>query len=65
MMFLWVGEVSADGQGFRVLGTGSPGTFTIPPSVALNFPAVLSIHSMALNANGKAYLADRVFQLNK
>jgi len=65
MMFLWVGEVSPDGQGFRVLGTGSPGTFTIPPSVALNFPAVLSIHSMALNANGKAYLADRVFQLNK
>jgi hypothetical protein len=65
MMLLWIGEVSADGQGFRVLGTGSPGSFVIPPSIALNFPAVLSIHLMALNANGKAYLADRVFQLNK
>ena len=64
MMFLWIGEVAADGQGFRVLGTGSPGSFTIPPSIALNFPAVLSIHLTALNANGKAYSADRVVQLN-
>jgi hypothetical protein len=65
MMSLWTGEVAADGQGLRVLGTGSPGTFVIPPSIALNFPAVLSIHLTALNANGKAYSADRVFQLNK
>ena len=65
MMFLWIGEVSIDGQGWRVLGTGSPGSYVIPPSIALNFPAVLSIHLMALNANGKAYSADRVFQLNK
>jgi hypothetical protein len=49
----------------RVLGTGSPGSFVIPPSIALNFPAVLSIHLAALNANGKAYSADRVVQLNK
>jgi hypothetical protein len=65
MMFLWTGEVAVDGQGLRVLGTGSAGTFTIPSSIALNFPAVLSIHLMALNANGKAYSIDRVFQLNK
>jgi len=65
MMFLWTGEVSIDGQGLRVLGTGSPGSFVIPPSIALNFPAILSIHLTALNANGKAYSADRVFQLNK
>jgi hypothetical protein len=65
MMFLWTGEVSIDGQGLRVLGTGSPGSFVIPPSIALNFPAILSIHLTALNANGKAYSADRVFQLTK
>jgi hypothetical protein len=64
MMFLWTGEVAADGQGLRVLGTGSPGSFVIPASIALNFPAVLSIHLAALNANGKAYSADRVVQLN-
>jgi len=62
-MFLWAGEVAADGRGFRVLGTGSPGTFSAPASIAANFPAVLSIHLTALNANGKAYQTDRVYQL--
>ncbi len=65
MTFLWTGEVVADGRGFRVLGTGAPGTFVIPASVAANFPAVLTIHVTALNANGKAYLVDRVYELKK
>jgi uncharacterized protein DUF5060/uncharacterized protein DUF4038 len=65
MMYLWTAEVSVDGRGFRVIGTGAPGTFVIPPSVAKNFPAVLAIHLTALNANGKAYAADRVYELTK
>jgi hypothetical protein len=65
MTFLWTGEVVADGRGFRVLGTGSPGTFVVPSSVAANFPAVLSVHLTALNAHGKAYETDRVYQLEK
>lgn len=65
MLFLWTGEVASDGRGFRVLGTGSSATFTVPASMAANFPAVLSIHLTALNANGKAYSADRVYQLTK
>ncbi|HUJ49247.1 MAG TPA: DUF5060 domain-containing protein [Bryobacteraceae bacterium] len=65
MMYLWTAEVPTDGQGFRVIGTGSPGTFVIPPSVAQSFPAVLAIHLTALNANGKAYAADRVYELAK
>jgi hypothetical protein len=65
MMFLWTAEVVADGRGFRVLGTGSPGTFVIPASVAANFPAVLSIHVTALNAHGKAYQTDHVYVLSK
>jgi hypothetical protein len=65
MMFLWSGEVVADGRGFRVLGTGSPGMFVVPASIAANFPAVLSVHLTALNALGKAYAADRVYQLQK
>jgi hypothetical protein len=64
-MFLWSGEVVADGRGFRVLGTGSSGTFVVPASLADNFPAVLTVHVTALNANGKAYASDRVFQLEK
>jgi hypothetical protein len=65
MLFLWSGEVVTDGRAMRVLGTGSPGTFVVPASVAANFPAVLSIHLTALNANGKAYAADRVYQLTQ
>jgi hypothetical protein len=48
-----------------VLGTGSPGSFVIPPSIATNFPAVLLVHLTALNANGKAYAVDQVYQLTK
>src|SRR5208337_1204468 len=65
MMYLWTAEVVADGRGFRVLGTGSPGSFVVPASIAENFPAVLSLHVTALNANGKAYQMDRVYQLSK
>ena len=65
MMYLWTAEAVADGLGFRVLGTGSPGTFVVPASLAVNFPAVLSIHLTALNAFGKAYAIDRVYQLTK
>jgi hypothetical protein len=65
MMFLWSCEVVADGRGFRILGAGSPGTFAVPAPVAANFPAVLSVHLTVLNANGKAYAADRVYQLEK
>jgi len=65
MMYLWSCEVVTAGRAIRVLGTGSPGTFVVPASVAANFPAVLSIHLTALNANGKAYAADRVYQLSQ
>ena len=65
MMYLWSGETVSDGRGFRVLGTGSSGTFVIPASVAANFPAVLTVHVTALNANGKAYAIDRVYELKK
>lgn len=65
MLYLWTGEVVSDGRGFRVLGTGSPGMFVVPESIAENYPAVLSVHLTALNGFGKAYATDRVYQLNK
>jgi len=65
VMWLWTGEVAADGQGYRVLGTGQKGTFPIPPSVARNFPAVINIRLFAMNANGKVYALDRALQLNR
>lgn len=63
MMYLWTGEVPTDGQGYRVLGTGSQGTFRVPPEIAPHPPSVLSLRVSALNAHGKAYIVDKVFQL--
>ena len=63
MMYLWTAEAASGGQGARVLGTGASGTFTIPPVIATQYPATLSIRVTALNANGKAYLLDKVYQL--
>jgi hypothetical protein len=59
----WTAEVSADGEGYRVIGTGMKGTLKVPASMVRNFPAVLSLHANIVNANGKAYLVDRIFRL--
>jgi hypothetical protein len=64
LMVLWTAEVVSDGQGSRVIGTGLNGTFQIPPDIALKLPAVLSVRVSAINANGKAYAVDKVYQLN-
>jgi len=65
VMWLWTGEATADGQGYRVLGTGQNGTFTIPANLAKNFPAVVNLRLYAMNANGKVYALDRALQLNR
>jgi hypothetical protein len=65
MYYLWTGEVVTSGQGSRVLGTGPAGTFVIPPSFSVKFPAVLNVHLAAMNANGKVYALDRIYTLSK
>jgi hypothetical protein len=64
MMYLWTGEVVIDGQGFRVFGTGREGVFRIPPNMAFNYPAILNVRLAGMNANGKVYVADKVYTLN-
>jgi len=61
----WTGEVTADGEGYRVIGTGREGTFHIPPSIAHNIPASLRVRVSILNANGKAYQIDKVYRLTQ
>ncbi len=63
MMYVWMGEVPADAEGFRVLGTGAEGTFRVPQDIANRYPAAINVRVIALNANGKAYSADKVYQL--
>jgi hypothetical protein len=65
MMFLWLGDVAADGQGYRVLATGANGMMQVPAGIAKRFPATLHVRLYGMNANGKVYAVDTSYQLNK
>jgi hypothetical protein len=65
MMYLWEGEVTASGQGFRVIGTGAKGTLHIPPEIAAAVPADMTVRVYGMNANGKVYALNTAFGLTK
>jgi hypothetical protein len=65
MMWLWTGEVAAEQQGYRVLGTAAEGTFRIPGNLASAYPAPLAVRIYGMNAHGKVYSLIRVYQLAK
>jgi hypothetical protein len=65
MMYLWTGEVTADHQGFRVLGTGAQGTMLPTSRLAINFPAIMLLRVFGMNANGKVYLLTKAVQLDR
>jgi hypothetical protein len=61
----WTAEVVLDGEGFRVVGTGSKGMMHIPASIVHKLPGTLSLRVSILNANGKAYAIDKVYRLSQ
>ena len=63
LLATWTAEVPLDGEGYRVVGAGKEGILRIPQSVANQYPAVVSLRLMLLNANGKAYTLDKVYRL--
>jgi hypothetical protein len=65
MLYLWVGEIAAGGQGFRVLGTGESGAFTIREKLAGTLPASLNLRLFGMNAFGKVYSLNRVYTVTK
>ena len=65
MWFLWMGDVAADGQGYRVLATGQKGTMTVPAGIASHFPALMHLRLYGMNANGKVYELDTACQINR
>jgi hypothetical protein len=65
MMWLWTGEVAADAHGYRVLGTGQRGSFTVPGTLAKNYPGVMNLRLYGMNGNGKVYALDRALQINR
>jgi hypothetical protein len=62
MMYLWTGEVAANNQGYRVIGTGARGAFTLPKMFAASVPSVISVRLYGMNANGKVYSLDQVYR---
>jgi len=65
MMWLWTGDVSADGQGYRVLATGPKGVMRPLTGIAKNYPAIMHLRIYGMNANGKVYAIDRALSLNQ
>lgn len=65
MMYLVTGEAVSGGQGFRYLGSGMQGQFTIRPAVVRDSPTSLTLRIHALNAPGKVYSIDQVFTVVK
>jgi hypothetical protein len=63
LLIEWTAEVVLDGEGFRVAGTGPEGTLRIPKEIVHKLPGTLSLRVSILNANGKAYVIDKVYRL--
>lgn len=63
MEYVWWGEIVASGEGARVLAIGPSGTLTIPKVLLKQPSATLNMRVLAINANGKAYEVDQVFQM--
>jgi hypothetical protein len=64
MQYVWWGEVVANGTGARLLGVGSNGNFTMGADLIKEPGQTLSLRLDAINANGKAYEIDKVYQLS-
>ncbi len=64
MRWVWMGEVAADHQGFRVLATGQKGNMQPPRDIAVNFPTIMHLRLYGMNANGKVYELDSACTIN-
>jgi hypothetical protein len=65
MTWLWTGEVTTSGHGYRVIATGADGTFRIPSNIAAEYPTALHVRLYAMNGLGKVYALDRNYTLTK
>jgi hypothetical protein len=65
MLFLWMGDVAADKQGYRVIATGAKGQAKVPADIAKNFPATMHLRLYGMNANGKVYELDSALDLKQ
>jgi hypothetical protein len=65
MLFLWMGDVAADKQGYRILATGAKGDMRVPADIAKNYPATMHLRLYGMNANGKVYELDSALDVKQ
>lgn len=65
IIWLWTGEVSASGRGYRALGSTQYGEFIIPADISREYPSALLVRVLALDGFGKLYGADKVYTVKK
>ncbi|MGB9458091.1 MAG: DUF5060 domain-containing protein [Bryobacteraceae bacterium] len=65
MLWMWTAEVTADHEGYRVLGTARQGDFTLPDGLAVNYPAIALLRLYAMNGYGTVYMAAKGYDLNR
>ena len=65
MMWLWTGEATIGGEGYRVLSTAQQGYMKLPAGMAEALPVPLVVRLYGMNANGKIYVLTKPCQLNR
>ena len=65
MLWMWTAEVTADHEGYRVLGTAQQGDFTLPANLAVNYPATALLRLYAINGFGTVYMAAKGYDFNQ
>jgi len=65
MMWLWTGEATIGGEGYRVLSTVQQGYLKLPAGIADGVPTPLVVRLYGMNANGKVYVITKPCQLNR
>ena len=65
MMWMWTGEVTAEGEGYRVLATGQQGSLTVPDGLAANLPTDILLKLYGINGYGTVYMLAKGYALKQ
>ena len=65
MLWMWTGEVTSEGEGYRVLATGQQGSFTPPAGLATSFPTDILLKVYGINGYGTVYMLAKGYSLKQ
>jgi len=65
MLWMWTAEVTADHEGYRVIGTAPQADLTLPASLATNYPAIALLRLYAINGYGTVYMMAKGYDINQ